>query len=337
MFTLGRRNGARVTGTYPFPNNKEFFMRKKILFFFALVFLSSFSLYSLDLETSVTYQPSIFTKTMFPDGNYDVAYGPGQQIIYQAGLNFRSGFNFGFGIKYDSGYDINDNLVGKAADVMGYLGFKYFTVKISHLSIPGKATFISIGNNPWDIQPADGQPEIREFESKKTSVELLLDLSGLLSEGEYVNFFYVGLYYAYSVYPKYTSFKKDITNWYGGQSGGQFYHTERTAQTYGVVCGIDGFSYMINHQEDENIALNGWFEGWFVLGFGTAVEKVLYFNPEKERNDMALDYYFKTTLGLMVVIGEKMKFAIGVGYMLEGPIEPGILLHVLNIRAGIKI
>jgi hypothetical protein len=294
-------------------------MKKAI---FILVFtISSFSLYgfdSLDLDFSVSYQPLTFTYAFkmfsFSDSDYyDLIYHtPGQFMVYQAGLKHRSGFNFGFGLKYDSGYKKDDNVIGNFSDVLAYLGFKGFQIRVTQLNTP-----FTIILNPSFI--TEDQNRIENFTQKRTTVELLYNFRDPDWE-----IFYVGIYYqSYDGIP-------NIVDRYGRV---YFMNDTLSSSSYGFVLGMDTFSQIYDNNGKFDIGV--WVELWLYAGlspsagdFGSKIESNVYRVP-------LLDYRFNSIYGVTFGWGKRTKLVAGIGYNFE--LDWGLLRHGAIVRGGIRL
>ena len=173
-------------------NNRYSIIKIIYVAFFSILPLAS--LHGLDIEISVAYQPFTNWKNVFiGDDYYDYNYDKGQYIVYQSNLQLRSGLSFGFGLGYSSGYNINDNVIGIFSDILAYLGYRQFFVKVANGTIPGNMSkkkspsypFIGVENN--------------NFRGELTTVDLIY-------EGD---LFYFGLRYKYLTLPSTTIVDSD--------------------------------------------------------------------------------------------------------------------------------
>ena len=321
---------------------------KKFLCCFIFV-TSSISLFSWDFGVSFSYQPFSFYKNIegwkgvygknytgfiedeetyfYLDNNgfnngtfylpeYDMIYEKfGSYMVYQAGLKHRSGFNFGFGLGYDSGYKIDDNFVGLFADILGYIGFKFISLRVTNFALPGKVI-------TYDIEKiANEEPATRRFINRRTTVELLYNFMDYWWEE--TTGFSLGIYF------------QNLT-----VAGA---YTETILRSYGIICGWDTFNMFLidgrygdDKYYDGGFVIAPWFEMWprFGLGF-KGVEKNLN-NEIVEDGLIAIDYYWESTFGLLFAAGKNSErfFLGGIGYNFE--MNTGAIRHGVVVRGAVK-
>ncbi len=283
-----------------------------VLFIFVL-FFSSFPLQALDVETSIMYQPFAFNlfggvdlKDEELHENYE--YGRGQNVVYQADLKHRSGFNFGFGVGYDSGYDTNDNIVGIISDVFAQIGFKNFSVRVGQLTFPQVITLYG-----YNIIGERQQ----SFTHKRTQVDLIYRFN----EPENVGYmtYYAGLTYQY------------ITTGVNGGYTDYNFLSEKTINGYGFTLGMDTFPSAFS-REDSRGFISFWGAISLMLGLTSNTEKAL--STDYENKYIFFDYRGDATFGIMFGGGGKIKFAGAVGYSAEMGFYQ--TFHGLSLKAGIK-
>jgi len=210
-----------------------FFFKKNIfLFLFIFSFHPLFSYDFTELDFSIAWQPFTFFHKVegFETTTLDEYFERGQFITYQSNLRFRSGFCIGLGLGYDSGYDKNNNIVGKVSDVLANVGYDIFAIRISH------------GNS---------------YSIKKTTVDLLFDTY----EFDYYTpapwYMFAGINYTYLESPLPLS-----------PVGGDDYSIKAETQLYGIILGSDLFSFFINTPKF-GVDFYPWWDGWILLSIGT--------------------------------------------------------------------
>ena len=292
-------------------------MKRIFLVIVIFTFFFSSALYSLYLDFSISYQPFVFSYifTFLLDSDDSdrvnmVLHEPGQFTVYQAALKHRSGFNLGFGVSYDSGYRENDNVVGYFSDVLAWLGFKQFTIKTTFFSQPFIAIFPLSGI-------AQEQERIREFTSKRTTVELFWNphnRRGKPSE------YYFGIYYQNADFPKII------------ERGGRYFFTNDRVSfpSYGIVFRVDTFSHLMDTSES---GIFPWAEAWLYAGVGEwdFSDKV----DTIQIGQFPIDYRLNSIFGALIILGEKRKISAAIGYHSE--LDWFILRHGFIMRAGIRL
>jgi len=283
-----------------------------------------YSGYSNGEEHYYLYDDYFYYDTFYKH-DYDVIYDKfGQLMIYQGGLKHRSGLNFGFGLTYDSGYDIDDNLVGSFADILGYAGFKFISVRVTTSSLTGKIIF-------HDADMIANGHSTRNFTDRRTFVDLLCYFTGGLSFGIY--------------YHNYT-FNGDLRLGLNNDYTFADPYTETTLISYGVVMLGDTFSLLLYDNllhfgtEDYKGGFAGtmWLEGTARIGFGPRGTKRNVITNEEEKTEyiavsLLCDYIF----GLMFAVGSKNSdrlFVGGIGYHLFTTTLH--LQHGVIFRAAVK-
>lgn len=281
---------------------------KKIIVILVLILLSN-QLFSLDIDINVSYQPYTFVwdiQSLGENSRYNMSFDTGHYMVYQAGLKHRSGFNLGFGLSYNSGYDLNDNLIGHFSDVLAYLGFKGIMTRVTYTRLPGNITIT--GDVP------DGQARTRSFNAKRTTVELFYN-----PYDEDWSMYYFGLYYMNANSPS-------VTENYG--------HIETTSNLYGIVFGMDTLTDFIQKIDSNygSFTFDVWSEMWLYFGLGGGNSKSID-NKYNNDNVFSLDFRVNATLGLLFGGGGKFNVFGGIGYNVD--VSAGIL-HGFIGRVGIK-
>ena len=207
-------------------------MRKFILII--VIGLSTFPLFSfdfVDLDFSIAWQPiTFFTKLEDGASSPDDFSERGQYFYYQSSLKFRSGLSLGFGLGLDSGYNKNNNIVGKFSDVLAHLGYNRFAIRVGH------------GNSD---------------SIEKTTVDLLMDTYGIDYYTPAPWYMFAGINYTYLSSPLPLS-----------PVGGDEYHINAISQLYGIILGSDLFNYFINTKKI-GLEFYPWWDGWILLSLGT--------------------------------------------------------------------
>jgi len=304
----------------------------KYLCFLVLLFLN-FSLSALDLNTSISWQPiNRMRNVMFYNDHYDITYDYGQYLVYQADLKNRAGFSLGFGINYNSGYDANDNIVGYFSDILGYLGYNQYFIRVGTGRTPGSMT------DKRNMEYPFIGPEGAKFTSEILNVELLR-----YSEGFGM---YFGIYYRYLSLPG-TSMLDENSNILRSYSLYQArpYTLGTTvpiqiidlyAEAYGILFGIGTLTMIArgDHVIKEKNALFPWVEGWYSAGVGPSWSSI-----NKKKTIGYIEYFLDTTGGVLFITGsDKNKFILGLGYNLRvtalflthGPVLNGSIVYFGN-------
>jgi hypothetical protein len=215
-------------------------MKKKILLIYlAVLTIPLIALDNLDLNFSIAWKPfnSWNNSKKFwlnEEDEVKLDLDRGQYFLFWSNLKHRSGFNFGFGLNIDSGYKKNDNLVGYLSDILAYLGYENYSIRVAHGKLTGSETYTGVTD---------------KFSGELTTVDLLMDLIP--------GFYFLGINYTYLSTPVILT-KSNLSM----KSG--------IAKTnlYGIVMGSDTFSLFINY--DMHSIWYFWLEGWLSLGMGTA-------------------------------------------------------------------
>jgi hypothetical protein len=191
-------------------------------------------LFAVDFDFSVAWQPISFFHRVYgtePTSLFgDEFFEKGQYFTYQSSLRFRSGLNLGFGFGWDSGYDVNNNVVGLVSDVLAFIGYDRFSIRVSH------GNSHSIG---------------------KTTVDLLMDTYGIDPFTPAPWYMFAGINYTYLESPL------PLTS-----IGGEGYNINAVTHLYGIILGSDLFSYFINKPKN-GIEFSFWWDGFISLGIGT--------------------------------------------------------------------
>jgi len=215
-------------------------MKKKILLIYLIILaMPLIALNNLDLNFSIAWKPYTSWNSskefwLGKENEVILDLDRGQYFIFWSNLKHRSGFNFGFGLNIDSGYKKNDNLVGYLSDILAYLGYENYSIRVAHGEFTGSETSAGISD---------------KFFGELTTVDLLMDyIPGYL---------FFGINYTYLAIPVILT-KSNLSI----KSG--------IAKTnlYGIVMGSDTFSEFINYDTHSNFGL--WLEGWLSLGVGSA-------------------------------------------------------------------
>jgi hypothetical protein len=293
-------------------------MRKRAIYLFFLLTLSV-SLHGLDLDIGAEYVPYAFVFDPWNFGDTDTHnsnFDTGQYIVYRAGLKHRSGFNVGLGLGYNSGYDIDNNFIGQFSDLLAFLGYKQFNIRVTNSRIPGSITLIG------DL--ADEQPRTRRFTATRTTVELLYNF-----ESDDYPMTLLGLYYLNSTGASSMQVNR------GSYDGSELYaHSEIIGNVYGIVWGMDmlsEFIYKIDHNNG-GFSVGGWFDMWMYFGLGGGIEKTID-NKYENDNVFTLDFRVNSTLGLLFGGGKKTKIFVGLGYNVD--VSAGII-HGFIGRIGLR-
>ena len=99
-------------------------------------------------------------------GELDYELDTNSFTIYQGEICYDSRFKLGLGV------DVNDNVVGKLSSIIGYLGYKDFSVRASRGKITGTAN--------WIGDQVPGQPQKAKVDTKYMSTDLLYSFDSLL-------------------------------------------------------------------------------------------------------------------------------------------------------------
>ena len=196
----------------------------------------SFPLYAfdfVDLDFSIAWQPITFFSKINGGDATDLSdyFEIGQYLIYQSSLKFRQGLSLGFGIGFDSGYDKNNNAVGKISDVLANIGYKRFAIRV------GKGNSFSI---------------------EKTTVDLLMDTYGTDRYTPAPWYMFAGINYTYLASPL------ALTS-----VGGENYNINAVTELYGIILGSDTFSYFIHAPKNKKVEVYPWWDGYISFGIGT--------------------------------------------------------------------
>ena len=200
---------------------------------FSFLVFPTYAFDFLDLDFSIAWQPFTFFYKINEEGATDLHdyFERGQYTTYRASLKFRKGLNLGFGIRYDSEYNKNNNIVGKFSDIMANIGYNRFDIRVGH----GNSNSI-----------------------EKTTVDLLMDTYGLDSFTPAPWYMFFGFNYTYLSSPLPLS-----------PLGGYYYSIDAETQLYGIVSGSDLFNYFINAPKSNDVEFYPWWDGYITLGLGT--------------------------------------------------------------------
>jgi len=207
----------------------------KKIFLLNIIFFLCFPIFAfdfVDLDFSIAWQPTTFFSQINEDGATDMSdyFERGQYLLYQASLKFRQGLSLGFGLGYDSGYNKNNNIVGKISDILANIGYKRFAIRVGH----GNSNSI-----------------------EKTTVDLLMDTYGIDRYTPAPWYMFVGINYTYLVSPLSLS-----------PIGGDNYYINSITEHYGIILGSDTFSFFI-HVPKNKIEIFPWWDGFISFGIGT--------------------------------------------------------------------
>jgi len=209
------------------------------LIYFIILAMPLIALDTLDLNFSIAWKPYTSWNSskkfwLNEENEVKLDLDRGQYFIFWSNLRHRSGFNLGFGLNIDSGYKKNDNLVGYLSDILAYLGYENYSIRVAHGKFTGSETYAGITD---------------KFSGELTSVDLLMDyIPGYL---------FFGINYTYLSVPAILT-KSNLSIKAGA--------TE--THLYGIVIGSDTFSEFINYDTHSNYGL--WLEGWLSFGMGFA-------------------------------------------------------------------
>jgi len=208
---------------------------KKIIGIVLLYFLALplFAFDFVDLDFSVSYQPVTFFTKINNEDTTDLSdfIERGQYMTYQSSLKFRQGLSLGFGIGFDSGYNKNNNFIGKVSDILANVGYKHFAIRV------GRGNSLSI---------------------RKTTVDLVMDTYGIDKYTPAPWYMFVGINYTYLISPL------PLTS-----IGGYNYNINAITELYGIILGSDTFSYFIHAPKVKKIEFYPWWDGFITFGIGT--------------------------------------------------------------------
>ena len=244
--------------------------------------------------TAIKWQP-IAMWEVFSDDDLDYSMEPVSFTTYHGSFWHK------WGIRLNVDIDIDDNFIGKLHRIVGWLGFKRFSVRASNGSLSGIAH--------WNGEEIPGYAEEKNFNSKFTTVELLYDFyfpddpsTVVYSNGVPVygtgktgvgRGTYIGLMYTTVELPV----RIGTNSGYKDIAVKNIFDTVKF-QNYGLTFGFDNmdgwFMYGIKTESKYTKGFSFWLSSYLSLWLGTvnisssSLNKLQELNPEIKINDAAL-------------------------------------------------
>jgi len=312
------------------------------IFFLLLLFLvPGFPLAAQDVEadenyyaasqktyTAIKWQPLAMWH-FSSSGDLDYSIDPASFTTYHGSFWHKSG------IRLNVDLDVDDNFIGKLHRIVGWLGFKRFSVRASHGSLSGTAH--------WNGEEIPGDTEDQRFDSKLTTVELLYDFyfpadpsTVVYSNGVPVYGLgttgvgrgtYIGLMYTTVELPVLIGIKSKDKN-----ISTQDIYGSAKFHNYGVTFGFDNmdgwFMYGIKTESKYTKGFSFWLSSYLSLWLGTvdipssSINKLHELNPEIKMSDAAffsLGIQFDALAGLCYLAWiKKVQVGIALAYEFSG-------------------
>ncbi|NLO91330.1 MAG: hypothetical protein GX410_04995 [Elusimicrobia bacterium] len=232
----------------------------------------------------------------------DLDFDTTKFTTYEGSIWHKSGLSLG--VKAD----LDDNFVGRAQKIMGYLGYKRFMLRMQDGDLRGTAR--------WN-GPAAGGPASTSFNSKFSSVDLLM-------WGKSDFFYGVG----YASYEVPMQVNTEVLNGAGNiVYGNAVYATNAKVKSYAFLFGFDTMQKALRDEASNGFGFWAYTQDRF--GVGTlelsddAVDRAETSNPGRKAMSHNLfsgmvDY--DLTLGMYWTANPKKKarVALGLGYMFSG-------------------